>query len=342
MAYSAVRKTNLICQKGVGVRKTVLPMIAIAAMTCAGTVYAGTLEDGTVRSNALGTDLPAIVYKPDGPIPDGGWPVLYLLHGHDGDEKSWRDLGDIRQTLDRLIETKTIRPLLVVMPGVGNSWYVDSASVGGPGDFDTAVSHDLRRHIEANYPTRKDREGRAIAGLSMGGFGALHLAYAHEDLYGAVASMSGAIWQNVPASDFDKTPNDLKLIQDSAFFHRVDRTTVTSGVVLPSTGDHFSGSFGTPFDARLFNEKNVFTLAAQHIAEEEDLPAMFLTVGDDDGFHLWRGAVALHDTLQASNRDSELRITNGDHVWSLWKTSITDVLAFIDSQWDKPESVAKN
>ncbi|MCX8999893.1 esterase family protein [Rhizobiaceae bacterium BDR2-2] len=303
---------------------------------------AGTLTELAVRSNALDADLPVIVYQPDGPPPADGWPVLYLLHGHDGNEKSWRDLGDIRQTLDRLIGENAIRPLLVVMPGVSNSWYVDSAAVGGPGDFETAVTHDLRRYVEANFSARKDRAGRAIAGLSMGGFGALHLAYAHDDLYGAVASMSGAIWQNVPASDLDKTPDELKLIQDSAFFHRVDRTTVTGGVVLPSTGDHFSGSFGTPFDARLFNEKNVFTLVAQHIAEEEDIPATFLTVGDDDGFHLWRGAVALHDTLQAGGRTSELRITDGDHVWSVWKTSIVDVLAFIDSRWDKTETVTRN
>lgn len=316
-----------------------LATIVIAFATS--TATAGTLADGTIRSAALDADLPAIVYQPDGTPPANGWPVLYLLHGHDGDEKSWRDLGDIQATLDRLIADKTIRPLLVVMPGVGNSWYVDSGAVGGPGDFETAVVHDLRRAVEAKYPVRKDREGRAVAGLSMGGFGALHLAYAHEDLYGAVASMSGAIWQNVPTEDLDKTPNDLKLIQDSAFFHRVNRDTITTGVVLPSTGDHFSGSFGTPFDARLFNEKNVFTLVAQHIAESDDLPATYLTVGDDDGFHLWRGAVALHETLQADNRTSELRITDGDHVWSLWKTSIVDVLEFIDGQWDKAETAVK-
>jgi enterochelin esterase family protein len=196
--------------------------------------------------------------------------------------------------------------------------------------------------VEKTLPVRQDKQGRAIAGLSMGGFGALRLAYDHEDIFTAVASMSGAIWQNVPAEDLDKTPAELKLIQDSAFFHRVDRTTITSGIVLPSTGDHFSGAFGTPFDARLFNEKNLFTLVAQHVVEGQDLPATYLTVGDDDGFFLWRGAVALHETLQADNRTSELRITDGDHVWTVWKTSIIDVLKFIDSKWDSDKAVAEN
>jgi len=282
------------------------------------------------------------IYQPDGEAPQRGWPVLYLLHGHDGNQDSWRDLGNIEATLDQLIDEKAIRPLVVVMPGVTNSWYVDSAAVGGPGDYETAMTLDLRHHVESTLPVRRDREGRAIAGLSMGGFGALHLAYSHKDLYGAVASLSGAIWQNVPTSDLDKSPADLKLIEDSAFFHQVDRSTITTGVVLPSTGDHFSGSFGTPFDARLFNEKNIFTLASQSVAENDVLPATYLTCGDDDGFFLWRGAVALHETLQAAGRTSELRITDGDHVWSLWKVSIVSALQFIDRQWDRTEDMVKD
>lgn len=312
-----------------------LALSALALACFASPALAGTLTDATFHSNALNADLPVNIYRPDGEPPENGWPVLYLLHGHDGDQNSWRDLGNIEKTLDGMITAGTIRPLVVVMPGVKNSWYVNSAAVDGPGDYETAITGDLRVHVEKTLPVRKDRQGRAIAGLSMGGFGALHLAYAHEDLYAAVASLSGAIWQNVPASDLDKTPAELKLIQDSAFFHRVDRATITSGIVLPSTGDHFSGAFGTPFDARLFNEKNVFTLVAQHIAESQDLPATYLTVGDDDGFYLWRGAVALHETLQADNRKSELRITDGDHVWSLWKVSVFDALKFVDGEWDQ-------
>lgn len=307
-----------------------------------GSAFAGQIEDATFSSKALGGDLSVNIYLPDGEPPENGWPVLYLLHGHDGDQNSWRDLGNIQKTLDGMIASGTIHPLVVVMPGVKNSWYVDSAAVGGPGDYETAITGDLRSDVEQTLPVRKDKQGRAIAGLSMGGFGALHLAYSHEDLYAAVASMSGAIWQNVPAEDLDKTPAELKLIQDSAFFHKVDRATITSGVVLPSTGDHFSGSFGTPFDARLFNEKNLFTLVAQHVVEGQDLPATYLTVGDDDGFYLWRGAVALHETLQADNRTSELRITDGDHVWTVWKTSIIDVLKFIDSKWDSDKAVVEN
>ena len=110
--------------------------------------FAGQIEDATFHSAALNAPLPVNIYRPDGAPPENGWPVLYLLHGHDGDQNSWRDLGNIEKTLDTLIAAGAIRPLVVVMPGVKNSWYVDSAAVGGPGDYETALTGDLRHQME--------------------------------------------------------------------------------------------------------------------------------------------------------------------------------------------------
>ena len=73
--------------------------------------------------------------------------------------------------------------MVVVMPDAGNSWYVDFAAVGGPGDFETAILDDLPQAIEEGMPVRRQRGGRAIAGLSMGGFGALRLAFKRPDRY---------------------------------------------------------------------------------------------------------------------------------------------------------------
>jgi enterochelin esterase family protein len=295
---------------------------------------AGTIESRSFDSAALGAAIPALVYVPDGEAPAAGWPVIYLLHGHGGDETSWVRLGDIEATLDRMIGDGGIPPTLVVMPGVGDSWYVDSREVGGPGDFETALAGDLVTAVEAAYPTRRDRGGRAIAGLSMGGYGALRLAFARPELYVATASLSGAIWNNIPSADFDDTPEAMQLIQDSAYFHRVDPDTVTVSVVLPSVGTHFGGAFGTPFDPRRFNRQNVFTLLRTQLSLGAELPAIYLTVGDDDGFRLWRGAVALFETTRMDEVAAELRITDGDHVWSLWSVAIVDALIFIGGRFD--------
>ncbi len=283
--------------------------VALAALAVGGGAGAGELAEVQVPSAALGGSLDVMVYRPDDPPPAAGWPVLYLLHGHDGNAHSWADLGDIEATLDRLIAAGTIRPMLVAMPDAENSWYVDSAALGGPGDYATALTADLPAWIEAQYPVRRDRGGRAIAGLSMGGFGALRLALAEPERYAAAASLSGALWQNVPPADLDMPPDELRMIADNVYFHRVDRDTIEPGPDLPSLVSHFGGAFGTPFDARRFNAENVFTLLGERIDEKRALPALYVTVGDDDGFQLWRGAVAFFDTVRADGLPVELRVT---------------------------------
>ncbi|MDI6025148.1 alpha/beta hydrolase family protein [Corticibacterium sp. UT-5YL-CI-8] len=294
-------------------------------------------------SPALGRPLDVNVYVPDGMAPSSGWPVLYLLHGHGGNQNSWTTLGNIQQTLDYMISEKEISPLIVVMPAAQNSWYVDSASVKGPGDYETALTKDLVSWVQANYPTRTDKSGRAIAGLSMGGFGALRLAYSHPELYSSTVSMSGAIWNNVSEAEMTKTPDDYRLIQNAEFYKRLDKYTLGTGRILPSVGDHYDGSFGTPFNAALFNRENLFTLAQDAKEAGVQLPPSYITVGDDDGWHLWRGAIALHQTLLETGQPSQLRVTDGDHLWSLWKVVVADALEFVNGNWgvdDAPAVVA--
>ncbi|WP_181699042.1 alpha/beta hydrolase [Chthonobacter albigriseus] len=318
-------------------------LLKTTAFLMAGTLpaFAGTVTYRSFDLQALDTPMNTAVYTPDGTAPFEGWPVVYLLHGHNGTERSWTDLGDVEATLDRMMADGEIRPAVIVMPDAKNSWYVDSAERGGPGDYETAITRDLRKAIEASYPVRRDREGRAIAGLSMGGFGALRLALAHPDLYVASASFSGAIWQNVPKADLEKTPDDLKEAQHAAFFQRQDAATVTAGVILPAVGDHYSGSFGKPFEGRYFNADNVFTLLAMRLQEKAELPAFYISCGDDDGYALWRGAFALYTMMEDSGVSAEFRVTDGAHVWSLWAREIENGLAFIDKHFQTAPAVAE-
>ncbi|ABC21102.1 alpha/beta hydrolase [Rhodospirillum rubrum] len=303
----------------------------------AGQAHAGQLSRQVFDSPALNGQIPAMVYVPEGPAPAAGWPVLYLLHGHDGNERSWTDLGHIQTTLDGLIARGEIAKLMVVMPGGGNGWYVDSEDVGGPGDFETAITRDLVRAIEAAYPVRRDRGGRSIAGLSMGGFGALRLALGHPERYVSVASLSGAIWQNIPAEEFGATPERIAEFERAEYFHRVDPQTVTVGRILPSVISHFGGAFGRPFDPRRFNQQNIFTLLEKQRQAGATLPAMYITCGDDDSLNLWQGAISFYNTAKADRiKDVQLRITDGGHVWSLWAAEIVDVLHFVDGKWTTP------
>lgn len=119
--------------------------------------------------------------------PQQKYPVVYLLHGHGGNYTSW--LASVKPGLPRLA---TEYGLIIVCPEGENSWYWDSP-ISPKSQFETYISRELRESIEKRYPTRNDRNSRAITGYSMGGHGALWLAFRHPDLFGACGSMSGGM-----------------------------------------------------------------------------------------------------------------------------------------------------
>lgn len=317
------------------IRVACLKLTAVLLLVCTVplTASAGTIQDFHYASQALGRDQVAQVYIPDGAAPPGGWPVLYLLHGLDGASTDWQTLGRIQSIMDREIAEHQIQPFVVVMPPGNNSWYVDSADVSGPGNYATATAHDLPAAIEEAFPVGEDRAHRAIAGLSMGGFGALRLGLQETDRYLAIAAMSPAIWQNVPTELLDKPQAELDRTRAGSYFRPADPDDVTVGLDLPPDGRHFGKAFGTPFNPRRFNAENVFTLLQNAIEAHKKLPSIFLTVGDDDSHLLWRGAIAFFETMQMDHRDMEFRVTDGDHNWNCWRSSLMDAITFVDAQF---------
>jgi len=316
-------------------------ILGLAAVAAAGVVLSssaiprsGEVDSLAIDSEAPGAKLAVTVYTPATDVPAEGWPVLYLLHGLGGCEKDWVELGGVQATLDRLIQSGRIQPMMVVMPGAGSSWYVNSSQIGGPGDYETAIGDDLPRAIEALYPVNASPRFRAIAGVSMGGFGALRIALKRPDQFAAVASMSGALWQNMPVGQaMADATIPYSVYRDQTYFHRVDASTILQGINLPPEGSHFGKAFGVPFDPLRFNRQNVFTLLSAQLAKGVALPPIFLTVGDNDSKNLWRGSFALYNTLQAERQKVEFRVTDGDHTWSLWRKTIEDTLIFVDQHF---------
>jgi S-formylglutathione hydrolase FrmB len=115
------------------------------------------------------------------------YPVLYLLHGLTSNYTAWASLGAPRYA--------RAYDLIVVMPDVGNSWYANWAKSDEDqkNDWEDFIIKDLIRHVDSNYRTIATREGRAINGLSMGGYGALMLGLKHPDMFCSIGSQSGAL-----------------------------------------------------------------------------------------------------------------------------------------------------
>lgn len=139
--------------------------------------------------NSLGRDVDVHVLLPDGWTPHQRWPLLLLLHGVGDDSTSWLDKTDVEGLTAGL-------PFVVVMPDGGRSpdagWYSDWAG-DGPPDWESFHLREMLPVIEATYSAGGSREWRVVAGLSMGGFGAMSYAARHPDLFVGAASFSGAV-----------------------------------------------------------------------------------------------------------------------------------------------------
>ena len=155
------------------------------------------LLDVTVRSTAVNRDLGVRVLLPDGydASPTARYPVLYLLHGGYGNHRDWTDAGDARSITAG-------RPVIVVMPDGGQGgWYSNWSNFGAGGSPAWSTFHvdQLVPWVDANFRTVAGRSGRAVAGLSMGGFGAVSYAARYPRVFGAAAAFSGAVDIQNPA-----------------------------------------------------------------------------------------------------------------------------------------------
>ncbi len=146
-----------------------------------------TVDTVSIYSNAMHKNIKAVVIKPDSYQKEKDFAVVYLLHGAYGNYENWiKKVPAIQAYADQF-------KILIVCPdGASTSWYFDSP-VDTTFKYETHVALEVPEYIDANYKTKKDRKYRAIAGLSMGGHGALFIAFRHSEIFGACGSMSGAL-----------------------------------------------------------------------------------------------------------------------------------------------------
>ncbi|HKK10068.1 MAG TPA: alpha/beta hydrolase family protein [Bacteroidales bacterium] len=252
----------------------------------------GSIYTKSFFSQALNKEMNYNIYLPDDyQNSEDELPLFLLLHGYTGDHTDWKKQGHVDKTINRLIMEDESFPMIIVMPDAGNSWYVDSDPEISWGHYETAIIEDLIKHIEKNYPVIKDKNSRFIAGLSMGGYGALHLAFKYPDLFKAASSMSAAYMQKVP-----------------------DNYT------------YLEKTFGEPLNREKYQHESPFNLASSDSTRQ--MP-VYITCGDDD-LRLYHYSVDMYDTLTAKQYPVELRITDGAHTWEVWAREIKNVIRFFN------------
>ncbi|MBM3838464.1 MAG: esterase family protein [Verrucomicrobia bacterium] len=180
----------------------------------------GKLERVEYDSKSVGNKRKAVIYTPSGYTADTKYPVLYLLHGIGGDEEEWRRGGRPEIILDNLIADKKAVPMIIVMPNgraQPNDRVGTNAMATAPAfaKFDKDLLNDLLPFIESKYSVKKDRDSRALAGLSMGGGQSLNFGLANLDTFAWVGGFSSAP-NTKPAAELvpdpDKATRQLKLL----------------------------------------------------------------------------------------------------------------------------------
>jgi S-formylglutathione hydrolase FrmB len=180
--------------------KMLILCLAVIALSAGFAGAQGTVISESFYAASLDRDQDLRIYLPEGydPSLDGGYPVVYWLHGANSHAND-PNYNFIFEVLDALISgndpSAVIQPLVLVMPNGAASPYAGSMWVNSDlyGQFEDYVIDDVAMHVEASYNVRSDRAGRAISGYSMGGMGSMGLALKHPDHYCGVASVSGAL-----------------------------------------------------------------------------------------------------------------------------------------------------
>lgn len=247
------------------------------------------------RSKLVGASLPyRVIVPPSYNAPAEGqqrYPVIYLLHGFGGHYTDW-----LSKT--KLLQYASAYRFIIVTPEGNDSWYTDSASV--PTDkYESYILQELMTDVQGRYRTIESREGRAIAGLSMGGYGALKFGIKHPELFAFAASLSGALGAAV------WTENDLRQF----------------GAALPRSVMQTFGPTGSETRAANDLMKLVREFPAARLAS---LPYFYLDCGTEDG--LLPFSRALTDLLRERKIPYEYRELPGQHNWTYWDAQVLEVL----------------
>jgi S-formylglutathione hydrolase FrmB len=251
---------------------------------------AAVVDTVVTYSSSMKKNIKAVVITPDNYASAKELPVVYLLHGYSGNYADWiTKAKGFEKNAD-------LHQMIIVCPDGNNSWYWDSP-LDDKYKYETYVSDELVRWIDSKYKTIKDRKGRAITGLSMGGHGGLYLAFKHQDVFGAAGSMSGGV-------DIRPFPNNWDM----------------------------AARLGKYSERPENWEKN--TVANMlHLLTPNAL-SLIIDCGTEDFF--FKVNEKLHEQLQLRNIPHDFIARPGAHNWPYWTNAINYQMLFLSTYFKTP------
>ncbi|MEO6949887.1 MAG: alpha/beta hydrolase family protein [Ginsengibacter sp.] len=245
--------------------------------------FAASVDTVSIFSNAMQKSHKCVVILPESyKIQDNRFPVVYLLHGYSGGFSNWI------QRVPQLKNYSDEFQLIIICPdGDYAGWYLNSPIDSGM-MYDTYISNEVPQYVDSSYRTINDSKSRAITGLSMGGHGALYLAWRNNSIYGAAGSMSGAV-DLVPFKSKYKLPEIL----------------------------------GDTANSEVFNAYSVVTIVRNKI---NNVPVLMISCGVEDPFI--NANRKLNEELLQMKIPHTYVEKEGKHNWDFWRDDIGYQLMF--------------
>ncbi len=263
----------------------------------------GFVKEGLkIKSSILKREVRYTVYLPfDYESSDRYYPAVYLLHGYTDNDMGWIQFGEANMIADEAIAQREIPPMIIVMPDAGVSWYINNYD--NTLRYEDFFVNEFIPFIEKEFRIRAEKRYRAVAGLSMGGYGALVYALKHPDMFSSCIAFSAAVF--------------------------------TDPEIIDMNNDEWQGMLGVPFNRELkgneritkhFIENDPLYIIKNAKADKLKSVSYYIDCGDDD--FLYKGNSALHVLLRDLNIPHEYRVRDGSHQWSYWRSGLTEGLKF--------------
>ena len=253
----------------------------------------------TFDSKSLGASVTYVAYLPaDYETSKASYPVIYALHGMFETSSFWERRGLEPQFID-LVKSGVAPNAIVVTVDGGNNLFVNSTK----GKYQDMVTKDLIEHIDKTYRTIAKREGRALLGVSMGGYGALNIAFSRPEVFVAVATHSAMLLTEIPTIEAGARGGQMRA---------------------------FTGVFGEPVDPAIWKADDPLELAKT--VDPKKVPALYFDCGGQDRYGLFKGNEALHTILDARKIANDFSISPGDHGYDFVKSVFAKSLGFLKSK----------